>query len=108
MNRTAIGNWRLTIASKPPVIAIFGQADCLKGNLIPWITMPQNLPIAYRQLPIACLSNANTFTVTVPVTSVMHQALAESVLIDVGRLRLGAPRSPRQANCALKGGPCIQ
>ena len=70
-------------------------------------------PVANCLLPIASLDAAKTFTVTGQVTSVTHPGLAESVLIDVGKLDLGlGPRSFEPAGCgrcrSFRGGACIQ
>lgn len=94
MSRTAMGNRQLAIRQR------------------------QVSRIAYCQLLIASLYVAKPFTVTGQVTSVTHPGLAESVLIDVGKLDLG--RGPgRQALTAqsrgagfmrrsFRGGACIQ
>ena len=113
-DKLVVGNWRLAIGSKPLALCSPSEATYLEPTVRP--IRPQNSPMAYRQGPIACLSNANSFTVMLPVTSVTSQPLAESVLIRVGKVSpvgflrggIGSVLRLDSLLCAVTGGTCIK
>jgi hypothetical protein len=106
MNKAAIGNWQLTIGCG--FVAEFWPLSSRIASFS---------PIAYRLLPIAFLPLANSFTVTLPRTSVTHRGLAGSVLISVGKVAFGQERRGqsraeqvvgRGLRCSFQGGACIK
>ena len=114
MSKTAIGDGRLAIGSKPLALCSPSEATYLGPTIGPIWT--QNSPIADRQLPIACLPNATSFTVMPPLTSVTSQPLADSVLIRVGKVSpvgllqggIGSVLRLDSLRCAVTGGTCIK
>ena len=110
MSKTAISNGQWAIGSRPLAVCSASEGPTIRPN---WT---QNSPIAYRQVPIACLPNANSFTVMPPLTSVTSQPLADSVLIRVGKVSpvgllqggIGSVLRLDSRLCAVTGGTCIK